>query len=284
LPEAPRRGIAALQAAIEPEPTTKGVIETKKLDGRVALVTGGSRGIGAAVARILADEGAAVAVNYRSGREQADEVVSAIEGAGGKAAAIQGDVAEYDDAVKIVEQTVEQLGDLHILINNAGIAKDDLIYNMDPGMWLEVMKVNFGGTFNCTKAALSVFMRQREGVIVNVSSVMGERGWTGESNYSASKGAINAFTRCSAVELARFGIRVNAALPGFSPTDMVAGLMEKDGGKGIKKQIPMKEFGSPEEVAQTIVFLAGPWSSHMTGALVTVDGGVSTQVGVGKPL
>jgi 3-oxoacyl-[acyl-carrier protein] reductase len=255
-----------------------------RLEGRVALVTGASRGIGRAVAESLAKEGAAVGVNYRSGKEQAEEVVGSIKDAGGQAAAIPGNVAEYEQAQAMVKQTVDELGGLHILINNAGIAKDDLIYNMDPGLWLEVMKVNFGGTFNCTKAALEVFMREREGVIVNMSSVMGERGWTGESNYSASKGAVNAFTRCCAVELARFGIRVNAVLPGFAPTDMVAGLMEKDGGKGISKQIPQKRFGSVEEVAQVATFLATPDSSHMTGALMVVDGGVSTQVGIGKPL
>jgi 3-oxoacyl-[acyl-carrier protein] reductase len=255
-----------------------------KLDGQVALVTGASRGIGRAVAETLAAEGAAVAVNYRSGKEKAEEVVSQITSAGGKAVAVAGDVSEYEQAVSMVEQTVSELGGLQILVNNAGIAKDDLIYNMDPGMWLEVMRVNFGGTFNCTKAALSVFMRERAGSIVNMSSVMGERGWTGESNYSASKGAVNAFTRCCAVEFARFGIRVNAVLPGFAPTDMVAGLMEKDGGKGIIKQIPQKRFGEVEEVAKTAVFLAGPDASHVTGALLTVDGGVSTQVGVGKPL
>jgi 3-oxoacyl-[acyl-carrier protein] reductase len=255
-----------------------------KLEGRVALVTGGSRGIGRAIAEALAREGAAVGVNYRSGKEQAEEVVAGIEAEGGKAAAIPGDVSDYSDAESMVEGTVDALGGLHILINNAGIAKDDLIYNMDPGLWLEVMRVNFGGTFNCTKAALAVFMREREGAIVNISSVMGERGWTGEANYSASKGAVNAFTRCCAVEFARFGIRVNAVLPGFAPTDMVAGLMEKDGGKGITKQIPQKRFGTVEEVARTAAFLAGPDSAHMTGALLTVDGGVSAQVGMGKPL
>ena len=165
----------------------------------------------------------------------------------------------------MVEQTVEELGGLHILVNNAGIAKDALIYNMEPEDWLDVMRVNFGGVFNCTKAALDVFMGEREGVIVNISSVMGERGWTGESNYAASKGAVNAFTRCCAVELARFGIRVNAVLPGFSPTEMVAGLMEKDGGKGITKQIPMKTFATVEEVAAGGVFLAGPDSSAHDG-------------------
>jgi len=254
------------------------------LEGRIALVTGGSRGIGRAVAEALAADGAAVAVNYRSGKDQADEVVKAIEGNGGTAAAVGGDVADYEQAQRIVAETIEKLGGLHILVNNAGIAKDALIYNMDPGEWLDVMKVNFGGVFNCTKASLGHFMSQRDGVIVNMSSVMGEVGWTGESNYSASKGAVNAFTRCCAVELARFGIRVNAVLPGFAPTDMVAGLMDKDGGKGIKKQLPMKSFAAVEDVANVTAFLAGPGAAYMTGSLVTVDGGALAQLGVGKPL
>ena len=255
-----------------------------KLEGKVCLVTGGSRGIGRAVAEAMAAEGAAVAVNYRSRKEQADEVVEAIRTAGGQAAAIGGDVSEYGDAETIVKGTVEELGGLHILVNNAGIAKDTLVYNMEPTDWLDVMKVNFGGVFNCTKAALSHFMAQREGVIVNMSSVMGEVGWIGESNYSASKGAVNAFTRCCAVEFARFGIRVNAVLPGFAPTDMVAGLTDKDGGKGILKQLPMKAFADVEQVASTTVFLAGPDASYMTGSLLTVDGGARAQLGVGKPL
>jgi 3-oxoacyl-[acyl-carrier protein] reductase len=255
-----------------------------KLKDRAALVTGGSRGIGRAIAIALASEGAAVAVNYRSGEAQAAEVVDEIVAGGGKAVAVGGDVSDYAQAEAVIAQAVEGLGGLHIVVNNAGIAKDSLIYNMDPGEWLEVMKVNFGGTFNCTKAALPVFMGQRDGVVVNISSVMGERGWTGESNYAASKGAVNAFTRCCAVELARFGIRANAVLPGFAPTDMVAGLMDKDGGKGISKQIPLKVFATTDEVARVATFLAGPDASHMTGALVTVDGGVSAQVGIGKPL
>lgn len=225
-----------------------------------------------------------MAVNFRSGSAEAEEVVAAIAERGGRAVAVGGDVSDYEQATAVVQQTVEQLGGLHIVVNNAGISRDALVFNMDPSEWLEVMKVNFGGTFNCTKASLEQFMGQREGTIVNISSVMGERGWTGESNYAASKGAINAFTRCCAVEFARFGIRVNAVLPGFAPTDMVSGLMEKDGGKGISKQIPMKTFATVEEVARTAAFLAGPDSSAMTGALLTVDGGVSAQVGVGKPL
>ena len=254
------------------------------LDGRVALVTGGSRGIGRATCVALAAAGASVAVNYRSGEAQAAEVVAEIEAAGGRAVALAGDVSEFAQAETLVAQTVEKLGGLHILVNNAGIARDALIFNMEPEDWLAVMRVNFGGVFNCTKAALSHFMAERDGVIVNVSSVMGERGWVGESNYAASKGAVNAFTRCCAAETARFGVRVNAVLPGFAPTELVSGLLEKQGGKGVLRQIPMRAFAEVEQVAKTIVFLSGPDSSYMTGTLLTVDGGASTVLGVGAPL
>jgi len=255
-----------------------------KLEGRIALVTGGSRGIGRSIAEALAREGADVAVNYRSGKEQADEVVQAIEGMGRKAVAIQGDVAEFDDATRMVEEAVNGLGGLHVLVNNAGIARDTLNFNMDPGDWLDVMRVNFGGTFNCTKAAAGQMMKERDGVIVNISSVMGEKAWVGASNYAASKAAVNSLTRASALEFARFGIRVNAVLPGFAPTDMVAGLVEKDGGKSISKQLPLKVLGTVEEVAECAVFLAGPGSKYMTGSLLTVDGGAFAQLALGKPL
>lgn len=255
-----------------------------KLQGQIALVTGGSRGIGRAVALSLAEQGAAVAVNYRSGESQAGAVVREIEDHGGKAAAFRADVSDYQQAQTLVKETLTKFGGLHILINNAGIARDKLIYQMEPNDWLDVMRVNFGAVFNCTKAVLDHFMSERVGVIVNVSSVMGERGWIGESNYSASKGAVNAFTRCCAMEFARFGIRVNAALPGFAPTELVSGLTEKDGGKGIKKQIPLRSFADVEQVASVVAFLAGPEASYMTGSLVVVDGGASTALGVGAPL
>lgn len=255
-----------------------------KLEGRIALVTGASRGIGKAISLSLASEGAVVAVNYRSGKEKAEEVVKEITAKGGRAVALGGDVADFAQAKALVEQTIKELGGLHILINNAGISKDGLIFNMEPEDWLSVMRVNFGGVFNCTKSVIGHFMAQRDGVIVNISSVMGERGWIGESNYAASKGAVNAFTRCCAMELARFGVRVNALLPGFSPTELVAGLTQKDGGKGIKKQIPMRDFGKVEEIARAATFLAGPDSSYMTGSMVAVDGGASTALGLGTSL
>jgi 3-oxoacyl-[acyl-carrier protein] reductase len=255
-----------------------------KLDSRIALVTGASRGIGRGIAEALAAEGAAVAVNYRSGEAEAQEVVQAIEAGGGRALAVQGDVSDYEQAQRVVQATIDGLGGLHVLVNNAGIAKDALIFNMEPEDWLNVMKVNFGGTFNCTKASLQHFMSERDGAIVNISSVMGQRGWLGESNYSASKGAVNAFTRCAAMEVARFGIRVNAVLPGFVPTEMVEGLTAKNGGKGILKQLPMRSFGDVSDVSGLVTFLAGPDSKYMTGALFTVDGGASAMLGTGAPL
>jgi 3-oxoacyl-[acyl-carrier protein] reductase len=253
-----------------------------ELQGRVALVTGGSRGIGRATALRLAGQGAAVGVNYRGNAEQAQEVVREIEESGGRAVAVQGDVSDHAQAQAVVGKVVADLGGVHILVNNAGIARDGLIFNLEPDDWLRVMAVNFGGVFNCTKAVLPHLAAQREGAIVNMSSMMGERGWTGESNYAASKGAINAFTRCCAVELARFGIRVNAVLPGFVPTDLVSELLDRDGGKGIKKQVPLRGFPSVEDVADVAVFLAGPRSGFMTGTLLPVDGGVGGQLGIGR--
>src|SRR3954467_15256464 len=255
-----------------------------KLDGRTALVTGASRGLGRGIAEALAAEGAAVGVNYRSGADQANEVVAGIEGNGGRAVAIQGDVSDYDAAQRVVQETIDALGGLHVLVNNAGISKDTLVHAMEPEDWQSVMNVNFGGTFNCTKAALTQMMRERDGSIINISSVMGQRGWVGQANYSASKGAVNAFTRCAAMELARFGVRVNAVLPGFVPTELVEGMTAKDGGRGILKQLPMGKFGEVEDVSGLVTFLASDDSKYMTGALFTVDGGAGAMLGTGAPL
>ncbi|MEJ3743466.1 3-oxoacyl-ACP reductase FabG [Actinomycetes bacterium KLBMP 9797] len=253
-----------------------------KLKDRVALVTGASRGIGRAAATALAADGATVAVNYRTGKDAAEDVVAEIRAAGGQAAAFGADVSRYADANALVNEVIATLGGLHVLVNNAGIAKDNLVYHMDPADWLDVMAVNFGGTFNCTKSALEHFMTTGDGVIVNVSSVMGERGWTGESNYAASKGAINAFTRCCAVEFARFGIRVNAVLPGFSPTDLVADLAAGEVAKNLRRQLPMRRFAEVDEVAAAIRYLAGPESAYLTGTLLTVDGGAMSTLGLGR--
>lgn len=253
-----------------------------KLTDRVALVTGGSRGIGRATALALAADGAAVAVNYHTNKDAALQVVTEIELAGGRAAAFGADVADFAQAQALVRDVLSTFGDLHVLVNNAGIARDGLIYHMAPDDWLDVMKVNFGGTFNCTRSVLDHFMVSRDGVIVNVSSVMGERGWTGEANYAASKGAVDAFTRASAVELARFGVRVNAVLPGFAPTDLVSELSVGDVAKHLRRQIPMRRFATVEEVAAAIRFLSGPDAGYLTGVLLNVDGGGMAGLGLGR--
>ena len=255
-----------------------------KLAGRAALVTGASRGIGRAIAIALAAEGADVAINYRSRPAEAESVAAEVTRLGRKAITIQADVSDAAQAEALVEAAATGLGRLDVLVNNAGAAKDKLIANMQPDDWLEVMKVNFGGVFNCTRAAMLRFMEQREGAIVNISSVMAERGWIGDANYSASKAAVNAFTRSSAVELARFGVRVNAILAGLASTELVAGLVGRDGGQGVYRQVPMRRLAEVEEVARVAVFLAGPDSGYMTGSLVTVDGGISNALGIAAPL
>ncbi|GLY07024.1 MULTISPECIES: 3-oxoacyl-ACP reductase family protein [Actinoplanes] len=253
------------------------------ISGQVALVTGGSRGIGAAVCRRLARDGVAVAVNYRSSEGAAKSVVRDIEEHGGRAITVAGDVADAGEVGAMTEQVIRELGGLDILVNNAGVSQDALLYDMAMDAWLDVMRVNFGGVFHCTRAVLPHLMAKGAGAIVNVSSVMGERGWIGESNYAASKGAVNAFTRCAALEAARFGVRVNAVLPGFVPTDLVSALVEGDGGKSIRKQIPARRLGTTEEIADAVRFLAGPESSYMTGSLLTVDGGAAAVLGAGRP-
>jgi 3-oxoacyl-[acyl-carrier protein] reductase len=252
------------------------------LDGKVALVTGGARGIGRAICLALADAGASVAVNYRSSEAEAADLVRQIEAAGGKGVALAGDVSDPAGTAEVAAGAIASLGGLHILVNNAGIVKDGLIFTMEPTDWQSVMNVNFGGVFNGTKAVLRHFVTQREGTIINISSVMSERGWTGQANYSASKAAINAFTRSAAVELARFGIRVNAVLPGFAPTDMTCGLIDKDG-QDIAQQLPLRRLASVADVAALTVFLAGPDSAYITGACLPVDGGGTAQLGLGRP-
>jgi 3-oxoacyl-[acyl-carrier protein] reductase len=252
--------------------------------GRVALVTGASRGIGRACALALGAEGAVVAVNYRSQADKAEAVVAEIEAAGGRARAFGADVGDPAAAADLVGRVIAELGGLHILVNNAGIARDGLLFNLEPDAWVEVMRVNFGGVFHCTKAVIDHFAAQGGGVIVNVSSTHAERGWAGVSNYAASKGAVNAFTRAAAVELARFGIRVNAVMAGITDTEMVESLTARDGGRGVIKQVPLRRTGQPEEVAAMVTMLAGLDSGYVTGVTIPVDGGALATLGIGQPL
>ena len=246
-----------------------------RLQGRVALVTGGSRGIGRAIVKAFATEGAKVAVVYRGSKEAADALVTEVQQSGGTAIAIQTDVTDPAAAQHCVEQVEKELGPVDILVNNAGVIHDDLFVRMEPEHWQTVLQTNLGGTCNFCRAVAYPMMRRRSGRIINVSSIAAEHVNMGQTNYAASKGAINSFTRALAVELASRGVTVNAIAPGFIETDMSAAIRNKAGDLIEKKMIPMKRIGKPEDVAHVAVFLASSESAYVTGQVLTVDGGLS---------
>jgi 3-oxoacyl-[acyl-carrier protein] reductase len=210
---------------------------------------------------------------YRGNQAAADSLVQEI-GPGGTVLALQADVAAADAALKCVEQVEQQWGRLDILVNNAGMIRDDLFIRMEPDDWQAVLQTNLGGTYNFCRAVAYRMMKQRRGRIINVSSVAAEHVNQGQTNYAASKGAINAFTRALAVELASRNVTVNAIAPGFIETDMSEAVRNKAGDL-IKKLIPMRRLGKPEDVARVAVFLAADESSYITGQVLTVDGGLS---------
>jgi 3-oxoacyl-[acyl-carrier protein] reductase len=246
-----------------------------KLKDQVAIVTGGSRGIGAAIVKAFAAEGAKVAIIYRGSQAAADGLAQEIRQQGGTALSLQVDVANADEVNKAVERIEKELGSVYALVNNAGIVKDDLFVRMEPEAWSSVLATNLGGTYNFCKAVAYSMMRARRGRIINVSSVAAEHVNMGQTNYAASKGAVNAFTRALAVELAGRGVTVNAIAPGFIETDMSAAVRNKAGDIIEKKLIPMKRLGKPEDVARVALFLASDDSSYITGQVLTVDGGLS---------
>jgi len=245
-----------------------------RLKDQIALVTGGSRGIGRAIVRAFAAEGAKVAVVYRGSKEAADSLVQEVTQTGGVARALQADVADPAAATACVEQVEKEWGPVDILVNNAGVIQDDLFVRMEPEAWNKVLQTNLGGTYNFCKAVAYSMMKRRAGRIINVSSVAAEHVNPGQTNYAASKGAINAFTRALAMELASRGVTVNAVAPGFIETDMSAAVRNKAGDL-IKKFIPMRRIGAPEDVAKVALFLASADSAYMTGQVLTVDGGLS---------
>jgi 3-oxoacyl-[acyl-carrier protein] reductase len=245
-----------------------------RLKDQIALVTGGSRGIGRAIVQAFAAEGARVAVVYRGSKEAADALVQEVTQTGGVARALQADVADPAAAQACVEQVEKEFGPVDILVNNAGVIQDDLFVRMEPEAWNKVLQTNLGGTYNFCRAVAYSMMKRRKGRIINVSSVAAEHVNPGQTNYAASKGAINAFTRALAVELASRGVTVNAVAPGFIETDMSAAVRNKAGDL-IKKFIPMRRIGAPEDVARVAVFLASSDSAYMTGQVLTVDGGLS---------
>ncbi len=249
-----------------------------RLKDQVAIITGGSRGIGRGIAKLFAAEGAKIAIVYKGSREAAEGLVQEIRQAGGEAMALQCDVADFEAAQKCVEQVMSQWGRVDILVNNAGQIKDGLFLQMEPAAWKQVLDTNLGGTFNFTRAAIEGMFRQRKGRIINISSVAAEHVNRGQCNYAASKGAINSLTRALATEVASRGITVNAIAPGFIETDM-SEAVRNVAGDMIKKMIPMRRFGTPDDVARVALFLAGPDSAYITGQVITVDGGLSLGAG-----
>lgn len=243
-----------------------------RLKEKIALVTGASRGLGKAIALHLAEEGANVIINYAKHSEQAKEVVAAVELAGGKALAIQADVSCWQDVEKMVDSIIKQFGRIDILVNNAGINRDELLISMEKEDWDAVINTNLGGLFHCTKAVAKYMMIQKSGRIINLSSVAGERGGRGQSNYAASKGGVNAFTRSVAMELAPKNITVNAVAPGVIETEMSSTVIRR-AKDFILNSVALKRLGQPEEIAKVVAFLASDDSSYMTGEVIRVDGG-----------
>jgi len=260
-----------------------------RLSGRVALVTGASRGIGRAIAIELAREGATVAINYRSGETEARAVLEEIrelgstrameKGSDSEASAvsmepmvIQADVADKEQARSMIQQVIEQYGRLDVLVNNAGITRDRTMRKLTDEDWMEVINTNLNSVWFCTTAAMPKMIEQQYGRIVNISSYVGQAGNFGQANYAASKGGIIAFTKTAAIELAKYNITVNAIAPGFTLTDMLAKVPENVQDQ-IKSKIPMGRFGLPEEIAKAVAFLAAD-GDYITGQQINVNGGV----------
>jgi len=247
---------------------------TLSLENKVALVTGGSRGIGRAIALELAGRGAAVVVNYHQSAEAAEAVVRQIQAAGGRAAAFQADVSDFKQAEALVKFAVETFGDLSILVNNAGITRDQLIMMMPEADWDAVINTNLKSTFNCSKAAVKHMMRKRTGRIINMASVAGQMGNPGQTNYSASKGGQIAFTKALAREVAARNITVNALAPGFVDTEILAAMNPETLAAALK-MVPLARKGLPEEVAYAAAFLASDQAAYITGQVLGVDGGMA---------
>ena len=243
------------------------------LDGKTALVTGASRGIGRAIALCLAAEGARVAINYAGNVKAAEEVKASIEAAGGTAILCQADIADSAAVGAMIADVVKEFGAIDILVNNAGITRDTLLMRMKDEDFAKVLDTNLKGVFYCTKAVSKLMMKKRSGRIVNVASVVGLVGNAGQTNYAAAKAGVIGFSKSAAKELASRGITVNVVAPGFIGTDMTAGLPESVKEKMLT-DIPLGRMGEPEDVANAVLFLASDQASYITGQVVNVDGGM----------
>ncbi len=243
------------------------------LTGKIAVVTGAARGIGRAIALALAKEGAEVVINYHHSEERSMAVKEEIEARGGKAAVMQCDVSDYESCEKFVSAVAEMYGHIDIWVNNAGITKDQLLMRMSEEAFDEVIETNLKGTFQCMRFVSRIMVKQRCGRIINLSSVVGIAGNAGQVNYAASKAGVIGMTKSAAKELAGRGITVNAVAPGFIETEMTGVLSEKVQ-EQAKNQIPLGHFGTPEDVASAVVFLASEQAKYITGQVLQVDGGM----------
>ena len=245
-------------------------------EGRVAIITGGGRGIGRAIAVRLAQEGANVAISYRSNDEAAEEAAQKVRGAGAECELFKGDVASPDDVQALFKGVSDAFGGVDILVNNAGITRDNLMMRMKEEEFDEVLRTNLKGTYLCTRAALRPMVRARWGRILNVSSVVGLVGNAGQANYAASKAGIIGFTKSVAREVAQRGITVNVVAPGYVETELTGGLPDQVKDQ-ILAQVPAGRFGEPEEIAEVVAFLAGEGAGYVTGQTIAVDGGMTMQ-------
>ncbi len=258
-----------------PGPAPDACFKALALGGRVALVTGASRGIGRAIARTLAARGAVVAVNYSVRAEAANELCEEIKAHGGAAIAVGFDVSDPAAVEAGVARVVAELGGLHILVNNAGVSIDALLMRANLDDFSRLLDVNLKGAFLCCKAASRQLLRAKsDGRIINISSVVGEQGNAGQSMYAAAKAGILGLTRSLARELASRGVTVNAVTPGFIDTDMTADALQGEARKALLKQIPLARIGEPEEVAEAVAFLASPAAGYITGHVLRVNGGL----------
>ena len=250
---------------------------TIDLSGQVALVTGSSRGIGAAIAKQLAAAGASVGINYRTNANAADQVIDEIRAAGGEALRVPGDVSDENSADAVVKTTADRLGRLDILVNNAGITRDRLVMRMNAEDWDEVLTVNLRGTFLPSRFAIPLMVRQRYGRIVNISSVVGLSGNPGQANYAASKAGQIGLAKAIAREVASRNITVNAVAPGFIELDSggMTGELNDEQRSQVLSRVPAGRFGSAEDVASAVLYLVSPAASYITGQTLTIDGGMT---------